>query len=145
MKRASTRFRLCCLAPLLFVGAAAGIRPVDDRSPVDGARAEGVALQIEYLEIVTASVDQTCDALAKAHGAEFGEPIPELGNARTADLKDGGRVGVRAPMSPNETPVVRPYILVNDIDAAVKAAETAGQGRFAIYLLGGIQHGLWER
>jgi predicted enzyme related to lactoylglutathione lyase len=52
---------------------------------------------------------------------------------------------------------VRPYILVGDIDAAVKAAEAAGaqmamlpteipgQGRFAIYLLGGIQHGLWER
>lgn len=157
MKRTTLRTSLFCLIPLLIVGTAAGIRPAPDRAPVDGAKAAGDPLRIEYLEIVTASVDQTCDALAKAHGAEFGEPIPELGNARTADLKDGGRIGVRAPMSPNETPVVRPYILVNDIDAAVKAAETAGaqmamlpteipgQGRFAIYLLGGIQHGLWER
>jgi predicted enzyme related to lactoylglutathione lyase len=157
MKRTALRTSLFCLAPLLIVGAAAGIRPVSDPAPHDGAKAAGDPLRIEYLEIVTASVDQTCDALAKAHGAEFGEPIPELGNARTADLGDGGRIGVRAPMGPNETPVVRPYILVGDIDAAVKAAEAAGaqmamlpteipgQGRFAIYLLGGIQHGLWER
>ena len=60
-------------------------------------------------------------------------------------------------MRDTEKPVVRPYLLVDDIHAAVKAAEAQGaevaippmelpgQGTFAIYLLGGIDHGLWQR
>lgn len=111
---------------------------------------------VQYLEIVTPDVEATCDALAQMHGVSFGEPVPELGNARTAALAGGGRIGVRAPMRETEEPVVRPYVLVDDIEAAVQAAEAAGgefamlpteipgHGRFAIYLLGGIQHGLWE-
>lgn len=55
-------------------------------------------MKVQYLEIVTPSVNETCDALAQAHGVVFSEPIAELGNARTADLEDGGRIGVRAPM-----------------------------------------------
>jgi predicted enzyme related to lactoylglutathione lyase len=51
---------------------------------------------------------------------------------------------------------VRPYVLVEDIEGAVEAARAAGatiahpplelpgQGTFAIYVLGGIQHGLWQ-
>ena len=113
-------------------------------------------LKVHYLEIVTPEVNETCEALEKAHGVKFGEPIAELGNARTAKLKDGGRVGVRAPMRKTEAPVVRPYVLVDDIDAALKAAEAAGakaamrrtkipgHGDFAIYVLGGIDHGLWQ-
>jgi predicted enzyme related to lactoylglutathione lyase len=114
------------------------------------------ALKVHYLEIVTPSVNETCDALEKAHGVTFGKPIAELGNARTAKLKDGGRMGVRAPMRKTEEPVVRPYVLVDDIEAALKAAEAAGakaamrptkipgHGTFAIYVLGGIDHGLWK-
>ena len=113
-------------------------------------------MKIQYLEIVTPLVEETCNALAKAHGVTFSDPIPELGNGRTADLEDGGRISVRGPMREDETPVVRPYILVDDIQAAVKAAEEAGatvaippmelpgQGTFSIYLLGGIEHGLWQ-
>ena len=114
-------------------------------------------MTIQYLEIVTASVNETCDALAQAHGVVFSEPVPEFGNARTADLKGGGRIGVRAPLRESEVPVVRPYVLVDDIGAAVKAAEAAGakvamppteipggQGTFSIYILGGIEHGLWQ-
>ncbi|MEM8782800.1 MAG: hydroxylase [Planctomycetota bacterium] len=109
-----------------------------------------------YLEIVTLSVGETCAALGKAHGVEFGAPVPELGLARTARLKHGGLLGVRAPMRSTETPVVRPYVLVDDIDAAIKAAEASGaevamhpmaisgRGKFAIYRLGGIDHGLWQ-
>jgi predicted enzyme related to lactoylglutathione lyase len=53
--------------------------------------------------------------------------------------------------------VVRPYWLVDDIKAAVAAAiqaggelahpplEIPGHGTFAIYLQGGIDHGLWQR
>ncbi|MEO1043311.1 MAG: hydroxylase [Pseudomonadota bacterium] len=114
-------------------------------------------MQIQYLEIVTPEVDKTCQALADQHGVSFSDPVPELGNARVAQLTGGGRIGVRAPMREDEEPVVRPYTLVADIAAASTAAEAAGgefamrateipgQGTFAIYFLGGVQHGLWEQ
>ena len=114
------------------------------------------AMQIRFLEIVTPELDATCKTLEAVHGVTFGEAVPELGNARTASLTDGGVISVRAPMRETEAPVVRPYVLVDDIEAAVKAAEAKGamiahppleipgQGTFAIYILGGIQHGLWE-
>jgi predicted enzyme related to lactoylglutathione lyase len=56
-----------------------------------------------------------------------------------------------------EEPVVRPYWLVDNIEAAVAAAvkaggkiahppmEIPGHGTFAIYLQGGIDHGFWQR
>ena len=68
----------------------------------------------------------------------------------------GGMLGVRAPMHESEEPVVRPYLLVDDIEAATAAAVVSGaeiahppmeipeQGKFAIYIQGGIQHGLWQ-
>ncbi len=114
------------------------------------------ALPIQFLEIVTPEAQSTCDALEQLHGVSFGAQDPDLGNARTATLRGGGRIAVRAPLRVDEAPVVRPYVLVDDIDAAVTAAEAAGgmiamgateipgQGRFAIYFLGGIQHGLWQ-
>ncbi|MEQ9616867.1 MAG: hypothetical protein RLN60_02405 [Phycisphaerales bacterium] len=117
---------------------------------------EEPAMNVHFLEIVTPDMDKTCEALAKVHGVAFGDPVPEFGNARTAPLDGGGRISVRAPMHDLETPVVRPYVLVDDIEAAFKQAtdaggvalhpplEIPGQGTFAIYELGGIQHGLWE-
>ena len=113
-------------------------------------------MTVQYLEIVTPEVDATCEALSKAHGIAFGDPVAEFGNARTADLVGGGRIGVRGPLREDETPVVRPYILVTDIGASLDAAKAAGgvvalppmdipgQGTFAIYILGGIEHGLWQ-
>ena len=112
-------------------------------------------MKIQYLEIVTHDVDAVCSVYA-LQGAEFGEPVPELGNARSAPLEGGGMVGVRAPLRTSEEPVVRPYWLVADLELAVagirKAGgtiavppmELAGRGRFAIYLLGGNDHGLWQ-
>ena len=114
------------------------------------------AISVQYLEVVTADVDATCSALERLHGVTFGEPDAALGNARTAPLTGGGWIGVRAPMREDEEPVVRPYVLVEDIEAAVKAAEAAGGEfamyateapglcKFAIYFQGGIQYGLWE-
>ncbi len=151
------RSGVICLAPLLLVGGAASVRPANAESwRVDEAREAGDGLRVQYLEIVTPSVGTTCELLAEAHGVEFGEPIAEFGNARTAELAGGGRIGVRAPMRETEEPVVRPYVLVDDIEAAVKAAKQAGaevaippmeipgQGTFSIYILGGIEHGLWQ-
>ncbi len=118
---------------------------------------EGGAVKVHFLEIVTPDVDATCEALERLQGVSFSEPIPELGHSRTATLDNGGRIGVRAPRRETEGPVVRPYLLVEDIGAAVDAAQAAGaeiamppteipgQGKFAIYILGGIQHGLWQR
>jgi hypothetical protein len=158
------RLGVLCLAPLLLAGAGTSNQPTNDRGQTTnesenraGQRVEAKSLKVQYLEIVTASVNQTCDALAAAHGVVFSEPIAEFGNARTANLKDGGRLGVRAPMRDTEEPIVRPYVLVDDIEAALKAAEMAGakvafppmeipggQGIFSIYILGGIEHGLWQ-
>jgi predicted enzyme related to lactoylglutathione lyase len=113
-------------------------------------------MKIQYLEIVTKDVDAVCAAYAAAHGVQFGEPDAALGYARTAALAGGGLVGVRAPLRNTEEPVVRPYWLVDDIDAAVAAVvqadgqvahppmEIPGHGRFAIYLQGGNDHGLWQ-
>jgi predicted enzyme related to lactoylglutathione lyase len=131
-------------------------RPLPDVRESAREFKEDSAVTVYYLEIVTPEVDATCDALEKVHGVSFGEPIAELGQARTATSESGGRVGVRAPMRETEEPVVRPYVLVDDIEAAVDAARAAGgeiamppteipgQGKFAIYILGGIQHGLWQ-
>ena len=113
-------------------------------------------MQIHYLEIVTSQADSVCAAYAAAHGVQFGEPDAGLGNARTAPLPGGGLVGVRAPLHETEEPVVRPYWLVGDIQAAVAAVveaggevahppmEIPGHGTFAIYIQGGIHHGLWQ-
>ncbi len=93
---------------------------------------------------------------ATLHGVSFGEPVAELGNARTATLANGGVIGVRAPMHEAEAPVVRPYWLVDDVAAAVQAAEAAGaeiahlpmeipgHGTFAIHIQSGVHHGLWQ-
>ena len=113
-------------------------------------------MKIHYLEVVTPEVDVTCAAQEKLHGVRFGEPVAGLGNARTAALANGGMIGVRAPMHETEEPVVRPYLLVDDIEAAVAAAvdaggeiahppmEIPGRGKFAIFVQGGINHGLWQ-
>ena len=159
-----TPFRLvvACLVPSLFAGvvvahqSGAADDQINDEMEVVTDMAEEKSLTVQYLEIVTPAVDKTCEALSGAHGIVFGDPVPEFGNARTAKLGDGGRIGVRAPMRETETPVVRPYVLVDDINAAVAAAEKAGavvalppmeipgQGMFSIYILGGIEHGLWQ-
>lgn len=113
-------------------------------------------MRTEYLEIVTPDMDGVCAALEKLHGVSFSEPQPNLGNARTAALEGGGRIAVRAPMHESETPIVRPYLLVDDIEGAVEAATAAGaeiahppleipgEGTFAIYIQGGVHFGLWK-
>jgi uncharacterized protein len=113
-------------------------------------------MQIHYLEIVTKEIEAVCAAYAAANGVQFGEPDAGLGNARTTSLPEGGLLGVRRPLHESEEPVVRPYWLVDDIEAAIAAAvkagaevahppmEIPGHGKFAIYIQGGIHHGLWQ-
>jgi len=113
-------------------------------------------MKIQYLEFVTPDVDAVCETYSKAHGVTFSDGDPNLGGARTAKLTDGGMLGVRAPMRDTETPVVRPYFLVDDIEAAVAAAKQTGaeiamppmaiegHGTFAIFIKDGIESGLWQ-
>ena len=113
-------------------------------------------MQIQYLEIVTPDVDAVCEVYAQLHDAEFGESDQNLGGARTAKLENGGMLGVRAPLRDTENPVVRPYLLVEDIQAAVDTAakagaevavppmEIVGYGTFAIVIQGGIDSGFWQ-
>lgn len=113
-------------------------------------------MKVQYLEIVTPDVDAVCETYAELHGLSFSEPEARLGNARTASLHGNGLLGVRAPMHETEKPVVRPYIVVDDIEAAAEAAQAAGGeiahppleipglGKFAIFVRGGVHHGLWQ-
>ena len=113
-------------------------------------------MKIHYLEIVTPAVDSLIAQYSAAHGVEFGEADAGLGGARTAQLADGGMLGIRAPLRDDEAPVVRPYLLVDDIQAAVDAAagagadvaippmEIPGHGSFAIVIHGGIDCGFWQ-
>ncbi len=113
-------------------------------------------MKIQYLEIVTPEVDALCVQYSAVHGMTFSEPDANLGGARTAKLRDGGLLGIRGPMHDQETPVVRPYVLVDDIKAAVDAAaeagavvalppmELPGHGTCAIVIQGGIDCGFWQ-
>ena len=113
-------------------------------------------MKVHYLEIVASDIEAVCAAYAAAHDITFGSPDPLLGGARTGRLPDGGSIGVRGPLRDTEEPIVRPYWLVDDIEAALAAAskqgafiahpplEIPGKGRFAIYIQGGVNHGLWQ-
>lgn len=142
------------VATAFLIGTVLGVLLVNASPAL--ATFEGETMKIQYLEIVTSDVDGTVAAYAAAHDVQFGEPVAELGGARTAPLADGGFVGIRAPLRDDEAPVVRPYWLVPDIaaahDAAVEAGgqvahpplEIPGRGTFAIYHQGGNDHGLWQ-
>jgi predicted enzyme related to lactoylglutathione lyase len=142
---------LVLAVPLLVLWACISLSP-----DLQAQAKKDKVIAIQFLEIVTSDVDATCSALEKVHGVSFSTPVPVFGNARTATLKGGGLISVRAPMRPDEAPVVRPYVLVDDIGAALKAAEAAGgkiamhetpipgHGTFGIYQQGGIDYGVWK-
>jgi predicted enzyme related to lactoylglutathione lyase len=128
-----------------------------DQSAVEDKNTDkGNTMQIHYLEIVTPDVEASVALYSKIHGVSFGAAEESLGGARTAKLANGGTLGIRAPLRDTETPVVRPYFLVRNIEEAVAAAaqsgaeiamqptEIPGRGKFAILIQGGIESGLWQ-
>ena len=116
----------------------------------------GASMKIHYLEMVTTAADELCHQYATVHGVVFGDPDPNLGGARTAQLEGGTTLAIRPPLRETELPVIRPYVLVEDIHASVKAAANAGaevalppmelpgHGTCAIVLRGGIECGFWQ-
>lgn len=114
-------------------------------------------MSVHYLEIVSQDVDSQCAALEQVHGLSFGSAVADLGNARVAEAPDGTLIGVRAPLAEHEQPIVRNYLEVEDIAQTVQDAEAAGAviaypptqqgdtGTWAIYILGEVQIGLWQR
>ena len=116
----------------------------------------GDEMQIHYLEIVTKDVETVCNLYSRMHGVTFSDPVQGLGGARTANLANGATLGIRAPMHDAEKPVVRPYILVENIEETVAAAadagaiiavspmEIPGRGKCAIVIQGGVEAGLWQ-
>ncbi|MEM9805121.1 MAG: hydroxylase [Cyanobacteria bacterium P01_D01_bin.56] len=113
-------------------------------------------MKVHYLEIVTPEVDALCSQYSTVHDITFSEPDANLGGARTAKLNGGGLLGIRGPMRDTEIPVVRPYVLVDDIEASVESAVQAGaeialppmeipqHGTCAIVIHGGIECGFWQ-
>jgi len=113
--------------------------------------------RIHYLEIVCRDVAAQCAVLERIHGLTFGPTVADLGQARVAEAADGSLIGVRAPLAEHEQPIVRTYVEVEDIVNAIQKAEAAGAvvaypptqqgdtGTWAIYFLGEVQFGLWQR
>jgi predicted enzyme related to lactoylglutathione lyase len=143
-------------ATAIFNPACKPESPPDPSSEIDQNAGKGKTMKIHYLEIVTPDVDAACALYSQMFGVDFGKADQNLGGARTADLAGGGMLGIRGPLRDTEKPVVRPYVLVKDIDASVAAAaeagaeiamsatEIPGYGRFAIVIQGGIESGLWQ-
>lgn len=111
---------------------------------------------VYYLEIVTPDIEAASAFYADAYGWSFEPEAPELGNARVATLPDGSLCGIRAPMRATELPILRTYLRVADVEAATARAEELGavialgptelpgRGKIAIFLLGGIEQGIWQ-
>ena len=113
-------------------------------------------MKVHYLEIVSPDVDAICTIYEAVHSVQFGEVDESLGGARTCQLPDGSIIGVRGPLRETEEPIIRPYWLVEDIEKAIgrvtaQGAEIAvppleipGKGKFAIYIMGSVDHGFWQ-
>ena len=111
---------------------------------------------VHYLEVVANDVDATVKLYETAHGVEFGPEVADLGNARVASQSNGTLVGVRKPMASHESPTMRTYLAVENIEDAVKRAEASGAmvaypptrqgdaGMFAIVIMDNVQHGFWQ-
>lgn len=114
-------------------------------------------MRVHYVEIVCKDVAAQCAALERLHKISFGPAVADLGQARVAAFPDGSLIGVRAPLAQHEKPIVRTYIEVEDIKKAARDAESSGAiiaypptrqgdtGTWAVYILGDIQVGLWQR
>ena len=148
--------------PILLHGFQASTnktRPGDDMKGKDSKEKveKESNVRIHYLEIVSNDVDALCAAYERVHGLEFKSEDPEIGQARVAVQPDGSFLGIRKPLAEHEQPIMRTYLQVDNIHKAVKKAEEGGAiiaypptkhgewGTWAIFIQGGVQHGLVQR
>ncbi len=144
-------------APVALIFPSGCSKTEESQDEPDGqTNPETKTMKIHYLEIVTPDMDAAVALYSQLHGVAFGAPNPNFGGARTAELDGGGLLGIRAPLRDTEEPVVRPYYLVENIEEAVASASRAGaeiamtpteipgSGKFAIFIQGGIETGLWQ-
>lgn len=168
-RRGRFRFVVAWFALLLLTICDVGCKPTDTSTRGSVERTAGDAhndmknktesgnpTKIQYLEIVSPDVDAICKTYEQLYGVKFGEPDANLGFARTTKLSNGTVLGIRAPLRASEEPVVRPYFLVEDIEASLTEAaessakialprlELTGHGSCAIFIQGGVEHGLWQ-
>jgi len=111
---------------------------------------------IYYLEIVSRDADRLVPLYERSYGFKFAKPDADLGNARVAARQDGTLVGIRKPLAEDEKPVMRSYLVVDDVQKAVDGALASGAseayppttlgawGKFAIVIQGDVQHGFWQ-
>ena len=113
-------------------------------------------MNIHYLEIITNDVDRDIKIFEITHGLRFGDPDAVLGGAQLAKTPDGGSIAIRAPMHDGEKPVARPYFLTKTLDdtfaalreigaeIAIASMKIEGHGTIAIYIVDGVEYGLWQ-
>lgn len=111
---------------------------------------------VHYLEIVTPDAAAAVAFYEQLYGWRFQQMGPELGSSYVAELPNGSRCGIRAPMHELEKPIVRTYVRVADLKQAAARAEQLGamlalpymeipgHGTIAIYIHGGVEQGLWQ-
>ena len=148
MRQCTIRGIIVVVAMALLAGSQTMAKPDESEQSNQG---------VHYVEIVCHDVAAQTAALERVHGLSFGPPVADLGQARVAESADGSLLGVRAPLAGHEQPIIRTYFEVEDIAGAVKEAEAAGAviaypptqqgdtGTWAIYILGDVQIGLWQR
>jgi predicted enzyme related to lactoylglutathione lyase len=114
-------------------------------------------MTVHYLEIVSEDAEALTGLYERMCALSFAAPDADLGGARVASRADGTLLGIRKPLAAHEQPIVRTYVAVPDMASAVEHARTCGaviaygptrqgqRGTFAIVILGGVQHGLWQR
>lgn len=147
------KFVLWSFLGVVGIGAVAGSQSAEEKA-VKG----DTTMNIHYVEIVCRDVASQCAALERIHGVSFGPPQADLGQARVAvGAPDGTLIGVREPLAEHEEPITRTYVEVEDIAKSVQKAEAAGAmiaypptrqgdtGTWAVYFLGDVQFGLWQR
>ncbi|MCA9753430.1 MAG: hypothetical protein KC591_14645 [Gemmatimonadetes bacterium] len=113
-------------------------------------------MRVHYIEIVCRDVAAERAVLERVHGLSFGAAVEDLGGAQVASAPEGTQIGIRAPLGEHEQPIIRTYVEVDDIARAIEAAQAAGAvvaypptkqgdtGTWAIYVVGDVQHGLWQ-
>ena len=114
-------------------------------------------MSLHYMEFVSHDPASNIALIERTQGLTFGGPDTDLGQARVAQTSDGGLIGVRAPLADHEQPVVRSYLAVRDIAAAVSEAVSLGaqvaypptrqgnSGVWASVMQGELQLGFWQR